>query len=84
MPGCERNCSTTTLGLRLCESQLFTITAAPNEVIFTEVAAENARMALMLDGLGAVPSKPQESPFCEVDGLNEEGASEKNEIIEWD
>lgn len=67
-----------------CESQLFTITAAPNEVIFTEVAAENARMALMLDGLGAVPSKPQESPFCEVDGLNEEGASEKNEIIEWD
>lgn len=84
MPGCERNCSTTTLGLRPCESQLFTITAAPNEVIFTEVAAENARMALMLDGLGAVPSKPQESPFCEVDGLNEEGASEKNEIIEWD
>lgn len=84
MPGCERNCSKTTLGLRPCESQLFTITAAPNEVIFTEVAAENARMALMLDGLGAVPSKPQESPFCEVDGLNEEGASEKNEIIEWD
>lgn len=41
-------------------------------------------MALMLDGLGTVPSKPQESPCCEVEGLNEEGASEKNEIIDWD
>ena len=45
MPDCGRNCSTTTPGLRPCEAQLLTITTTPNDVVVTDVAAENARMA---------------------------------------
>ena len=38
------------------------MTATPNDVVVTDVAAENAQMVRMLEGLGAVPSKPQDVP----------------------
>ena len=62
MPGFERNCKPTPRGLRPFEPQFATIAVGPNAVVFTDVAAEYAKMARMLDGLGEEISSWQEAP----------------------